>query len=294
MTISKPMLAGTCKDISRLRYPVIASPKLDGIRCLKIAGRVVSRKFKEIPNQHIRTTLEWLLPDGIDGEILSGDTFQRCTSAVMSRGGKPDFVFWAFDLVSGGLDRPFRQRIVDTTKAIKLIGDKAVSVVSHGWMRDPEQLEKFEALCLRRGYEGVMLRDPEGPYKCGRSTEKQGWLLKLKRFVDNEAVVLGFEERMHNKNELQRDELGYAKRSTAKAGKVGSDTLGRFLVRDLKTGVEFKIGTGLGLDDRLRQEIWDSQESFLGSVIKYKCQPYGTKDKPRLPIFLGFRHQADM
>ena len=97
MTITKPMLAGTIEDIYKLDYPVICTPKLDGIRCLKIGGRAVSRTFKSIQNNYIRTILEKLLPDGMDGEIISGKNFQETTSAVMREEGEPEFVFWAFD-----------------------------------------------------------------------------------------------------------------------------------------------------------------------------------------------------
>lgn len=37
-TITKPMLAGKCERPEDLRFPILATPKLDGIRCLKIVG----------------------------------------------------------------------------------------------------------------------------------------------------------------------------------------------------------------------------------------------------------------
>jgi DNA ligase-1 len=49
-----------------------------------------------------------------------------------------------------------------------------------------------------------------------------------------------------------------------------------------------------GLNDKLRQEIWDHQEKYLGAVIKYRYQPYGMKDRPRFPTFIGFRDVRDM
>ena len=67
--ITKPLLA-VAADLEKIEFPVWATPKIDGIRCLKINGQVVSRNFKPIPNHHIRTTLEQILPDGIDGEII--------------------------------------------------------------------------------------------------------------------------------------------------------------------------------------------------------------------------------
>jgi DNA ligase-1 len=150
----------------------------------------------------------------------------------------------------------------------------------------------WEESYLATGYEGVMLRHPDGPYKHGRSTAKEAWLLKVKRFVDAEAKVIGFSEAQHNANEAKRNELGQLERSSHKAGKVGKQTLGALMVKDLKTGVEFDIGTGFTADQR--HLLWCIGENLIGKVVKYKSQPTGVKDKPRFPVFLGFRDKVDM
>jgi DNA ligase-1 len=135
-----------------------------------------------------------------------------------------------------------------------------------------------------------MVRDPRGPYKHGRSTPKEGWLLKVKRFVDAEAVVIGVVEQEHNVNEATRDALGRAKRSSAKAGKRKTGMLGALLVRDVKTGVEFAIGSGF--DEAARRELWLTH--VVGRLVKYKSQPSGAKVAPRFPVFLGFRDEGDL
>lgn len=289
--ITKPMLAGTIKALSEVRYPVIVSPKLDGIRCLKLEGKVLSRTFKPIPNDYIRTTLEKLLPDGVDGEIIVGDVFQQTTSAVMSKEGEPAFAFWMFDAVGRHLNEPYKSRLLLLKNIIDKIGDPRIVEVPTYAAGAEEALLGFEKLFLEQGYEGLMTRDPDGPYKCGRSTVKEGWLLKLKRFEDHEAEILGFVEQLQNTNAAEKNELGYTKRSSAKAGKVGKGTLGKFKVRDLESGVVFFVGTGL--TDEQRQEIWNHKARYQGKLVKYKCQPYGEKDKPRLPVFLGFRDERD-
>jgi DNA ligase-1 len=139
-----------------------------------------------------------------------------------------------------------------------------------------------------------MIRDPEGPYKCGRSSVKQQYLLKIKPFEDGEAKIVGFEEQMENTNEAEKDAFGHTKRSSHKAGKVPKGTLGKFVVRRLSDDLEFRVGTGKGLTNTLRQEIWDNQKKFLGKIIKYKHQAIGAKIAPRIAIFLGFRDLRDM
>ena len=96
---------------------------------------------------------------------------------------------------------------------------------------DAVQLAAYEEECLAAGYEGVMVRTPDSPYKCGRSTEREGWLLKIKRFEDAEAVVLESYEGMTNQNAAELDAFGRTKRSLAQAGMVGRGELGGFIVR---------------------------------------------------------------
>ena len=49
MTAFKPLLASPA-DLSTLRFPVLASPKLDGVRAIVKDGVVLSRSLKKIPN----------------------------------------------------------------------------------------------------------------------------------------------------------------------------------------------------------------------------------------------------
>ncbi len=146
-------------------------------------------------------------------------------------------------------------------------------------------LDAYEAEMVALGHEGIMLADPSGLYKFGRATTKGGELLKVKRFIDSEALIIGMEEEMFNGNEAQTNELGRTKRSTAKDGLVGKGTMGALQVRDVATGVEFNIGCGFTADERVR--FW--KDDYVGLTVKYKSFPIGTKDKPRHPVYLGMR-----
>jgi len=290
--ITRPMLADTIVDLETLQFPIVCSPKLDGIRCLKINGKALTRKFKPIPNNYIRTIIEKNYPDGIDGEIMiEGCSFNEIQSAVMREAGEPKFTFNAFDLVTYELTEPFNERLEN----LRALGPlPKLVIVPQFVVESLDQLKKLEQTYLAKGYEGVMIRDPSGPYKCGRSTLNEGYLLKLKRFNDSEARVIGFVELQHNINAKEINELGLSKRSTKKEGKVGADTLGKFLVRDIKTDIEFEVGTGEGLTQELRKKIWDNRNEYYGKIIKYKYQACGVKDKPRFPVWLGFRSEIDL
>lgn len=295
------MLAATLKDVSQLDYSkcYLATQKLDGIRALMIDGKLVSRTFKPIRNNHIRKLLEAVLPDGADGEIVCPGAFQATSSGVMSADGEPEFTYYMFDYVKDDLEKPYNERTQDMLDWVINQGPVHSKGMEHIQLLMPilignyNRLKEYEAECIDKGFEGVILRTPDSPYKCGRSTAKQEWLLKLKRFADDEAVIIGFTEKMHNDNEATKDAFGHTVRSSHKDNKRPAGTLGALVVKDIKTEIEFEIGTGF--DDELRQKIWDEQLNWDGLIVKYKHFAIsGVKEKPRFPVYLGVRDKEDL
>jgi DNA ligase-1 len=298
MMTFKPMLAGTLKDVSLLRFPLLASQKLDGIRATVQGGRLLSRTLKPIPNVNAQGLFRGLA-EGLDGELIVGDpfapdAFRKTTSLVMSDDKPLEFFneplrYHVFDKFSNGLT--FVQRLAEATLGVIRFNSSQVQVVPHLAVHAVSELDVMEAALLCKGAEGVMLRLPSGPYKEGRSTEREGYLIKVKRFEDSEAEVLEAHEEQENTNEATTNELGRTKRSSAKAGKVGKGILGVLTGRDLKTGVEFNM-SGFTLQQKI--ELWAEREALVGRIAKYKFFPSGGKDKPRHPIFLGWRSKEDM
>lgn len=82
--------------------------------------------------------------------------------------------------------------------------------------------------------------------------------------------------------------LGRTERSSVKANKTGKGTLGGFHVYDVVTGIEFRVGSGFTAEQR--EEFWIHQADIIGCTIKYKSFSIGVKEKPRHPVFLGFRN----
>lgn len=291
----KPMLAVEAKDF---KYPIYASPKLDGIRAVIDDAMVLSRSLKPIPNAFVQDTLGHAALSGLDGELTVGpanhkNVMQATTSGVMSRDGEPDFTFWLFDFWTN-VTMPYGERLQIMQRAQRdgvFDGQTRVQLLEQVLVHNDEELRAYERSILEQGFEGVMLRSPAGVYKYGRSTAREGYLLKLKRFVDAEAVVIGFEEKMHNANEATVDELGHTKRSSHQANLVPMDTLGALVVKDVKTGVSFSIGTGF--DDALRKEIWTRRQHYIDQLVTYKHFEVGAVDKPRFPVFKSFRASID-
>lgn len=286
--IKKPMLAVAVEDLNDIQFPVLVTPKLDGIRCLIVDGKAVSRKLKPIPNHYVREYLEANCLEGFDGElIVPGKSFNEIQSLIMSEDGEFDFTYVVFDLYSEGNGYAARMRMLNMYGG--KLPDK-ISLLFPKTIVNIDQLKDEETKVLAEGYEGLMLRSFDSPYKFGRSTLKQGWLLKLKRFKDAEATVIGFNEMMHNNNEAMEDELGHTKRSSHQANLKPAGVLGTLVVR--LNDIEFGIGSGF--DAAQRKEIWDNKEKYLGKLVTFKYQEAGMLDKPRFPIFKGFRSKDDM
>lgn len=283
-------------ELDKLVYPVYASPKIDGVRAALIDGQLTSRSGKPIRNHYTQRFFQNKGLDGLDGELIVGeptakDAFRRTTSAVMSYDGCPRVDWYVFDCIEQDVryaDRLGRLRTFlkepSTPTNVHLVEQKVV--------KNESELLDYERSCLAQGFEGVMLRSPNGMYKQGRSTVKEGILLRLKRFEDSEAIVLEVVQQLHNQNEPVINELGYTARSTKKEGMIPAGVLGALVVRDIKTKKEFSIGTGFDL--ATRRELWKHRYSLPGKVVKYKYFPSGSKDLPRFPTFVGFRCPDDM
>lgn len=285
----KPMLAGEA-DLEKLKFPLLASAKLDGIRAVVIDGKLMSRSLKPIPNEYVQGLFGDL--DAADGELIVGEPtdkacFRNTTTGVMTIAGTPDVSFYLFDHIRFPTKRYTDRHNLLQYDAIRY---PHVKVLPQHVVTCMESLLKLEEDYLNLGYEGLILRDPHAQYKFGRSTTREGILLKLKRFVDAEAEVIGFEERMHNGNEATVNELGRTKRSSHAANKTGRGDLGAILVRFGE--VEFSIGTGFTDDER--NTVWNARDQYLGRLAKFKYFPVGVKTAPRHPVFLGWRDKIDV
>lgn len=287
----KPLLAATLEDIYNIRYPVMTSPKLDGIRVVIRDGVPCTRSLLPVRNTYAMEVFKDPAFNFLDGEIISGppnakDVFQRSQSFVMSFDKLDVFCLHVFDYTKDPMV-PFLSRYEDLQKIVNNLESANIQLVPHKLCASAEELDHQEQEAVEQGYEGLMIRDPYGRYKFGRSSLREGILIKMKRFVDSEAEIIGFNEEKHNANEATLNELGYTQRKGGKENFIGKDTLGSFIAKNDEFEFSFNIGSGLNAAQR--KEIWENQEQYMGRIVKFKYQEIGTKDRPREPIFLGFR-----
>ena len=303
MELIRPMLAAPTKpdDLQKLDFPRLASRKIDGVRAMcrvnpdTGAIELVSRTLKLIPNKHVQARFARPEFIGLDGELVVGNPYdknlmQQTVSGVMSEDGEPDCLWYIFDKWDEPQGTPYFHRAANAKAMSEL--SRWLVWVQHHTVNNLNELYALEEQWVNEGYEGMMLRSIHGPYKMNRSTLREGYLLKVKRFQDDEAEVIGVTELMTNNNEATIDERGFTKRSTHQANKEGAGILGALVVRDCKTGVEFDIGTGFTMEQR--KNLWEGRKYLIGKLVTYKHFAIGVVDKPRFPVFKAFRDRRDM
>ena len=116
----KPMLASDA-NLDSLRYPLIASPKLDGVRATVRDGVVYSRSNKPIPNLHVQSL--FMDYEYFDGELIVGSptsatVYRDTVSQVMSQDKTDGCNFYVFDHIEF-MDKPYSERRAELVHALK-------------------------------------------------------------------------------------------------------------------------------------------------------------------------------
>jgi len=281
--VSEPMLASRFSVLAGVHLPLLASAKYDGIRCLIVErdGKpaAVTRTMRPIPNLSVRTWLEENCPIGFDGElVVKGEDFHGSSSALMSRNGKPDFMFALFDYINpkspDPLQTPYDVRIseLDAVLADLNLAGRVVRIPIHT-IECITDIDALMAAALDNGHEGLVLRSPSGRYKIGRALPEEGLMMKLKPSEDAEAEIVGFEP--------ERNDL------------FTPDRLGAFSVRLLSDPtIRFNVGTGFS--NKQRAEFWENRSNLMGKFVRFRYQSQGMKSAPRFPVFEGIRDAADI
>lgn len=304
----KPMLAPNQEvDLDNIQYPILASYKLDGIRCIFLKGEIVSRSLKPIQNKQLKEKLEPIRRYSeennliLDGEIYGLDlTFQAITKFVMTQDFEDpksikkhgevltipeELKFYCFDCITNdNLDEPYIDRIKQVEKAEKEFKDIFVTVQNY-WLDLPCQVDKIFNNALGNGYEGLILREIMGRYKCGRGTIKEGIIYKVKPFRTFDAVVKEITQGtvVDPKAEKKVNELGRSVTSNKKDDRLLVDKIRDFVVD--YNGHELKVASS-SLTHKEREEYWEKREELIGKTIEYKGMLVGAKDVPRHPVFL--------
>ena len=266
--------------------------KLDGVRVITIVypdGRVdqFSRNGKELVNfPHVKEQLAKIAhtfaePTVLDGEIMSG-TFQDLMKQIHRKSSAKanDAVLNLFDalplrefeLGESATTQEARSEWLKTwfeanESALPNITVVAQELVDLDKPEGQKRYMEINALAIKGGYEGIMLKDPTAGYKCKRSV---AWL-KLKPFIEVSLAITAVEE------------------GTGK--NVGK--LGAFVCEGIDDGKAICVNVGSGFSDEQRDGYWKSKDDCVGMVAEVRADAVtqnqdGTYSL-RFPRFKGFR-----
>lgn len=306
--IIKPVLA-TDLDLTKATFPYLGFAKIDGVRGLYIDKErgFTSRSMKKFAN--VLVTARYELPEfyGFDGELTFGsitdNRLVNTTTSVVNTflDERASVLHWnLFDLATEEtINLPYKKRyelllirvreLLTTHPEFK----DRISVIPARLILVEDELEAFDFECLSLGYEGTVYRSLETPYKFGRTTVKENSYLRLKRFVQEDAIVLSIVEAMENNNEKTTNELGGSTRSTHKENKKPKGMVGSLICEDIKTSKIITVGPG-EMDHDSRVYYFQNQNEIVNKIISYKNFPKGVKDKPRFPTFVNIRDKTDL
>lgn len=285
-----------------LDYPVLVSPKMDGLRALGAKRQLLSKTLAPFRNEAMQYLAESGMFAGMDGELVAGspsgdDVLRRSYSAFMSSAGEPDWYYWVFDrwdMPDTGFASRYDAAQRSVAAAAKRLGPR-VRVMPQYRCDSPVAVLKQEEHALAEGYEGLMVRSMFAPYVPKRCTVKSGYLLKLKRFQDGEALLLYVEEAVSNANEAKVLGDGSTRRGRSAAGRsTGNGLAGSVVGIDTKTGVEVKASTArLTAEERL--ELLRIADELAGESPLFTYRRFGSGDgAPRFPVFHSLRDASDI
>lgn len=169
----------------------LISEKLDGVRCYWNGTTMYTRNGKLFyPPQWFKDLLPKDL--ALDGELWTErDDFQKCVSIVRKQyqnEGWKKVTYMVYDAPL--LDMPFEHRLAVIEAKLEEKPSKNVQYHKHIKCTSKEQLIKHMDNVLAQKGEGMMIKDPDCEYESKRSIK----LLKVKKFEDTEATVIGHQK----------------------------------------------------------------------------------------------------
>ena len=270
----------------------LLEPKLDGVRVLTIVdceSRTVtqySRNGKVLENfTHITDSLLSnidLIERSmvLDGEIVSS-SFQELMKQVHRKDNVQagDARLMLFDILplsefQAGRSVLGQRRRSNLLRSMKAVFDKVghIDVIPQEEIDLDSyvgelQFKQYNQDAIERGFEGIMIKDPEAKYECKRSAS---WL-KQKPFIEVSLEVVEVEE--------------------GTGRNVGK--LGALVLEGVDDNKAIRVNCGSGFSDSDRDSFWTGRDSLLGQVVEVRAdaitQNQDGSYSLRFPRFLRFR-----
>ena len=280
---------------SKITGKKLVEPKLDGVRCVTVVdyeSRTVTmytRNGKELANfPHIVKAFEDNMENFarsyvFDGEVVS-NSFQELMTQVHRKSDvkADDARLMLFDVVplsefkrgestmgqrrrSNFLKENF-SKIFSDSGCIELVPQKEFDL---DVFTDEIEFKDYNKAMVVAGYEGIMIKDPNGKWEGKRSV---AWL-KQKPFIEVSLSV------------------NYVEEGTGR--NVGK--LGAVVCEGVDDGKRIVVNVGSGFTDEQRAEFWEAKDTLIGQVVEVRADA-ATRSQDsedtwslRFPRFLRFR-----
>lgn len=304
-------------DPAKVKFPLGAQPKVDGVRGANLHGTMTARTMRPFTSQHVTRFFSQNGFRGFDGELAADiETHSRLcsltTSATNTIEGEPWLMWHTFDFLTlDTVELAYQQRYdimlrrIESLKADTPMLGAHLTPMPMVIVRDLTELECLLEEYAEKGYEGGILRGLDVNHKNGRSSPTHRGLLRCKTFLEVDARIDSVYEGFSNQNELETDRLGRAKRSTHAENMVPNGMVGGFnatlledAVHPLTKRVVHKKGHvakfGAGRATHAERKLWWENPSLIeGKIMKGQIFPHGEKDKTRFPTFQSLRADSD-
>jgi len=153
------------------------------------------------------------------------------------------------------------------TAVIELVPQREFDLDS---LVDEIEFRDYNRQTVQQGYEGIMIKDPNGLWQGKRST---AWL-KQKPYIEVSLTVTGVEEG-----------------TGRNAGRLGA-----VICQGEDSGRQITVNCGSGFSDSDRTELWLAPESLLGQVVEVRADAITQNQDgsyslrfPRFKTFRGFK-----
>lgn len=305
----------------KIKFPCIVQVKIDGVASYNRHGKLLGRSLKPHENKFVTATYSIPELHGFCGEMTlydqaTGESLCRDTSSAMRRiEGEPKITWWLFDYCTANTkDLPYEQRYELLDEAVLQLNCERINnnneidlrIIPCKIVNNLEELLEFEEDVLDQGFEGVIIRDPNAPFKYGRCGKTFMGAWRIKRFIDAEIRVTEIEEGSTNLNEAKTNERGRTERSSHQENLVPNGMLGNMkgiLLKDIVDPQTKKVLTKAGevvtvspgeMPHEQRKYYLENSEEIIGKIAKFKLFPKGVKNLPRFPGFISIRNENDL
>jgi len=279
---------------SKITGKKLVEPKLDGVRALTVLDyesrtvTIYTRNGKVLENfPHIVKAFEDNIDNFARSYVFDGEVVSNSFQSLMTQVHRKDNVraddakLMLFDIVPlvefkagcsvmgqkrrSAFLKEFKNIFADSG-CIEIVPQKEFDL---DVFTDEIEFKDYNRDTVEAGYEGIMIKDPNGKWEGKRST---AWL-KQKPFIEVSLSVTSVEE--------------------GTGRNVGK--LGAIVCEGEDDGKKIVVNVGSGFTDEQRSEFWEARDTLIGQVVEVRADA-ATRSQDsedvwslRFPRFLRFR-----